>query len=210
MATAVPPLDPAAEARLLDGVRNAERFFMAESAVHEALAKLAQLLEDAAIPYALVGAMALNEHGYQRVTTDVDLLLTADGLAEFKRRHLGRGYVEKFAGSRGLRDTVHNVQIDVVIAGEYPGDGKPKPVAFPDPAAVAARGTRVRVLPLQNLIELKLASGMTAPHRLRDLADVLEIIRIRSLPRDFADQLSSFVRTKYDELWVAAQSQDPE
>jgi len=183
---------------------------MAESAVHEALAKLAQLLEDAAIPYALVGAMALNEHGYQRVTTDVDLLLTADGLAEFKRRHLGRGYVEKFAGSRGLRDTVHNVQIDVVIAGEYPGDGKPKPVAFPDPAAVAARGTRVRVLPLQNLIELKLASGMTAPHRLRDLADVLEIIRIRSLPRDFADQLSSFVRTKYDELWVAAQSQDPE
>ena len=209
MATVPPTPDPG-EQRLLDGGRNAEKFFMGQAAVHHALLKLAQLLEEAGIPYALVGAMALNQHGYQRVTADVDILLTPDGLAEFKRLHLGRGYVEKSAGSRGLRDTENDVPIDVVISGEFPGDGKPKPVAFPDPATQATEGARGRVLPLPRLIELKLASGMTAPHRLRDLADVLEIIRIRELSRDFAGQLAEFVRAKFDELWIAAQSRDPE
>jgi hypothetical protein len=33
-------------------------------------------------------------------------------------------------------------------------------------------------------MELKLAAGMTAPHRLRDLADVLELIRVNGLPAD--------------------------
>ena len=183
---------------------------MNQAPVQQALTKIAALLEQAGIPYALVGAMALNEHGYERVTTDVDLLLTTEGLAEFKQRHSGRGYADKFPGSRGFRDTEHGVQIDVVIAGEFPGDGKPKPVAFPDPAAVALRGPRLRVLPLARLLELKLASGMTAPHRLRDLADVLEVIRVRNLPQEFGDQLAPFVRDKYRELWAAAQGRDLE
>ena len=203
-------LDPAAEARLVAGIRNAERFFMKQAPVQQALLKITALLEAAAIPYALIGAMALNEHGYERVTTDVDLLLTTEGLAEFKRLHSGRGYVDKFPGSRGFRDTEHGVQIDIVIAGEFPGDGKPKPVAFPDPAAVAERGARLRVLPLPRLLELKLASGMTAPHRLRDLADVLEVVRRRHLPLDLAEQLAPFVRDKFRELWAAAQGRDPE
>jgi len=67
------------------------------------------------------------------------------------------------------------VDVDVVLTGAYPGDGRPKPVAFPDPATAATRGARVALLPLATLIELKLASGMTAPHRLKDLADVLEL-----------------------------------
>jgi len=111
--------------------------------------------------------MALNAYGYERATVDIDLLLTAEGLEEFKGKHLGLGYVQKFPGSKGLRDTEFNVTIDVVLAGEYPGDGLPKPVVFPDPAQVAVRGERVALLPLPRLIELKLASGMTAPHRLK-------------------------------------------
>ena len=109
-----------------------------------------------------------------------------------------------------MRDTENGVDIDVVLAGEYPGDGKPKPVAFPDPATGAIEGTRVRLLPLPKLIELKLASGMSAPHRLRDLADVLEIIRLQQLPEDFAVRLDPFVRDKFRELWRAAQHADPE
>src|SRR3989442_731869 len=105
------------------------------------------------IPNALVGAMALNEYGYRRVTVDVDLLLAREGLEAFKRAHLGRGYLEKFPGSRGMRDTENGVDIDVVLAGEYPGDGKPKPVAFPDPATAAIEGARVRLLPLPKLIQ---------------------------------------------------------
>ena len=97
-----------------------------------ALERLVRELDQASVPYAIVGAMALNEFGYQRTTSDVDALSTPDGLAIFKARVLGRGYVEKFPGSRGVRDTEHGVEIDVVLSGGFPGDGKPKPVAFPD------------------------------------------------------------------------------
>jgi hypothetical protein len=131
--------------------------------------------------------------------------LTAEGLAAFKKHHLGRGYVEKFPGSRSVRDTEHGVDIDIVLTGSYPGDGKPKPVAFPDPTTAAERGRRVALLPLPRLLELKLASGMTAPHRLRDLADVQEVIRVLRLPHTMASELEAFVRDKYLELWQAVQ-----
>jgi hypothetical protein len=192
------------------GVENAKRFFMGDADVQRALERLAHVLDEQGIPYAVVGAMALNEWGYRRVTVDVDLLLTPDGLAALKAAVLGRGYVEKFPGSRGLRDTEARVNIDVVLTGEYPGDGKPKPVVFPDPAQAAVRGARVALLPLNSLIELKLASGLSAPHRLKDLADVLELIRALSLPRETADSLDPSVRGKYEELWEAAQTPDRE
>jgi hypothetical protein len=184
-----PQSSAAREARFWAGIAEAQRFFMGKAEVYDALLKLTRLLDAEGIPYAIAGAMALNEHGYQRVTTDVDVLLTREGLAQFKSRWLGRG-----------------VTIDVLIAGEFPGDGKPKPIAFPDPATAGVQGERGRFLPLPTLLELKLASGMTAPHRLRDLADVLELIRVLDLPRDFAGQLHPYVRETFDELWQSAQS----
>ena len=203
-------LDPSQEEAFFAGVRFAGEFFMATSSVHRALAKLTGILEDAEISYAVIGAMALNEFGYRRVTEDVDVLLSVEGLERLKSLHLGLGYVEKFQGSKGLRDTENGVPIDVVLAGEYPGDGKPKPVRFPDPADEALIGERIRLLPLPRFIELKLASGLTAPHRLRDLADVLELIRINGLSPDLAEDLDPMVRDKYRELWEAAQNRDAE
>jgi hypothetical protein len=192
------------------GLEHAGRFFMGEADVQGALERLTGVLDAEGIPYAIIGALALNEWGYRRVTVDVDVLLTHDGLRALKAAVLGRGYVEKFPGSRGLRDTEAGVTVDVVLTGEYPGDGKPKPVAFPDPAEVAVRGRRVALLPLEKLIELKLASGLSAPHRLKDLADVLELIRVLSLPLEKAASLDPSVRAKYEELWRAAQAAERE
>jgi hypothetical protein len=197
-------------ARLWAGIEEAERFFMGESKVQRATRKVVRLLEEDRIPYALIGAMALNAYGYVRATVDVDLLLTREGLAAFKEKHLGLGYLQKFPGSKGLRDTEHGVTIDVVLAGEYPGDGLPKPVVFPDPASAAVKVEQTALLPLPRLIELKLASGMSAPDRLKDLADILEVIRLLRLPLGLADELDPYVRAKYSELWHAAQIQRPE
>lgn len=183
---------------------------MGEADVQRALQRIARILDEKGIPYAVIGAMALNEWGYRRVTVDVDLLLTPEGLRALKAEVLGRGYTEKFPGSRGLRDVEAGVNLDVVLSGEYPGDGKPKPVAFPDPAEAAVRGRGVSLLPLARLIELKLASGMSAPHRLKDLADVLELVRVLSLPRDLAASFDASVRAKFEELWEAAQAADAE
>jgi hypothetical protein len=94
----------------------------------------------------------------------------------------------------------------VLIVGDYPGDGKPKPVSFPTPESVReVHGESLPYLNLKSLLELKIASGMTAAHRLQDLADAIQLIRINALPNDYSSQLNPFVREKFIELWQAAQ-----
>ncbi len=78
--------------------------------------------------------MAVNAHGHRRTTEHIDLLMTREGLAAFKARWLGVGWVDLFPGSKGMRDAVANVKVDVLITGDFPGDGRPKSVSFPDPS----------------------------------------------------------------------------
>ncbi|MBI4878833.1 MAG: hypothetical protein HY812_04115 [Planctomycetes bacterium] len=190
-------------------VRRAGEFFMGKSPIQVASARITGALARKKIPFAVAGALAANAHGHVRTTEDVALLLTADGLARFKKEWLGRGWVEQFEGSRGLRDTTHGVRIDVRIAGEFPGDGKPKPVRFPDPASSSELDANgVPILTLSALITLKLASGLTAPHRPRDLDDVIQLIRVNGLPLGYGDQLDPYVRGKFREMWHAAQIRD--
>lgn len=178
---------------------------MGTGRLHEAAAAIGARLADSGTDYAIAGALALGEHGFKRLTVDVDVLITREGLARFKQEWLGRGYLEVRPGGKAVRDTVNNVKIDFLLTGDYPGDGKPKPVAFPDPSTAAIEGAKYRVVSLPRLVELKLASGMTAPHRLQDLADVLRLIREAGLPRDLARELDPYVREKFDELWTLAQ-----
>jgi hypothetical protein len=177
---------------------------MKEGKVHQTLKRLARALAEEAIPYAIVGGMALNLLGYTRETIDVDILLTPEGLDRFRERLVGRGYAVAFAGAaRSFRDTQTQVKVETLITGEYPGDGKPKPVAFPDPAEVSFERDGYQVITLEKLVELKLASGMTAPHRLRDLADVQDLISNLDLPLDLEHRLDESVRGEYRRLWQA-------
>ena len=196
--------------RLWSALETAGEFQMGDAPPQKAMRKIVAILEEERIPYAVAGALALNQHGYQRLTVDLDLLLTKAGLAALKARVLGLGYVERFPGSKGLRDTENNVAIDVLLTGEYPGDGKPKPVSFPDPIEGSAAIGGIRFLKLGKLVELKLASGMSAAHRMKDLTDVLELIRAAKLPRELARELDASVRGRYDELWLAAASAPPD
>jgi hypothetical protein len=187
-------------------IREAASFFMRDDPVHQALREIARRLDALRSPYAVVGGMALVAHGYTRTTVDVDVLVTRDGLDLAHKSLAGLGYVPPFPGSKNLRDTQTGVCIKFLICGQYPGEGKPKPVAFPDPSAVAVEIDGIRFAALPKLIELKLASGMTNPGRLRDLADVQELIRVLKLLSDFAAQLDPYVRGKYGELWDAVAS----
>ena len=83
-----------------------------------------------------------SKHGFRRFTEDVDILVTRDGLKAIHAHLEGLGYVPPFTGSKNLRDTEHGVRIEFLIAGEFPGDGKPKPVAFPGPRAGRCRDQR--------------------------------------------------------------------
>ncbi len=183
------------------------RFFNGNGMLNDALLRLVRDLERHSIDYAIIGAVALNQHGFQRLTVDIDLLLSVEGLERFREKLVGLGYRPAFEGARkNFRTAQENIPIDIISAGEFPGDGMPKHVVFPDPAETSIVIDGVKTISLEKLIELKLASGMTAGDRLKDLADVQELIKLKSLDEGFAGKLNEYVRPKYLELYRAVAS----
>ncbi|MFN0052957.1 MAG: hypothetical protein ACKV0T_12285 [Planctomycetales bacterium] len=191
---------------MLEIAKRVDAFMMERSPVHDTMRRLVRALGDLEIPFVIAGAMAANAHGHRRTTADVDVLMRREDLARFKSHCIGRGWLDLFEGSKGFKDTENGVKVDVLIVGDYPGDGQAKPISFPAPETVREISDQgVPYLNLNALLELKIASGMTAAHRPRDLDDVIQLIRINALPQDHADQLNPFVREKFIELWQSAQ-----
>jgi hypothetical protein len=183
--------------RLMEADDQAER----RGQVWSTLRRIAAELDRLGIPYAVVGGIALQHHGLQRSTQDLDLLVDAGDLPRVHAGLIGRGYHKKSPDSRHLRDDVTRIRIEFLVSGEYPGDGRPKPVAFPDPRRVAERSPDgLWFVNLPALIEMKLASAKTAPQRIRDRADVLELIHLSGLPASFADRLDPYVQPDFREL----------
>jgi hypothetical protein len=185
-------------------------YFQEKNEVHQTLRRISQRLTQLGIPYAVVGGMAMFAHGFRRFTEDVDILVTRESMDRILAELEGLGYVQPPGTSTKLRDAANGVRIEFLIAGGFPGDGKPKAVSFPDPDRVAIEIDDVRYVGLHTLLELKLASGMSAPHRMKDLADVQELIKVLSLPRTVAGELNPEVTPKFLELWDAVAAAPPE
>jgi len=197
------------QSSIWDAFQEASQFFAKEGEVYETLHRLVACLKEEGLEYSILGEMALNLHGYERMTRSIEVLLTRAGLEKFIECCVGRGYVQSFSGARkSFRDTTSQVPVEVLCTGEYPGDGKLKPVAFPDPATASVEIENFRVISLEKLIELKLASGLSAAHRLRDLADVQDLIIKLKLPLELAARLDASVSSEYERLWQTAQGAD--
>ena len=186
------------------GLREGSMYFQGNSAVHQTLSRIAQRLSELNIDYAIAGGMCLYRHGFQRFTQDVDIIVTREALTRVHEALEGRGYVKPFSASKNLRDAETGVRIDFIISGQFPGEGKPGPVAFPVPMDVSKEIEGIRYVDLVPFIELKLASGQ-ASHRAQDLHDVQQLIRVRSLPRELADELHPSLRASYLQKWDDAQ-----
>ncbi len=201
-------MTPVSGTRDVDSVlRESEAFFGGRGAVHRTLRALAERLDAEGIPYAILGGMALNSPGFVRETVDVDVLMTTESLERFRGVLVGRGYAPAFPGAkRSFEDVETRVRIDILASGEFPGDGKAKEISFPDPSEVAVERGGLRVVPLETLLELKLASGLSAEHRrLIDLADVQRTIEALKLPLEVGERLHPSVRAEYARLWALAQ-----
>mgnify|MGYP001571069744 CR=1 FL=1 len=172
-----------------DAVREASRFLYGEGPVHQALKQIAGRLEALGIPYAVVGGMALNAHGYHCTTVDVDVLVTSEGLLEVREKLEGWDYMLLPEGDR-LRDTENGVRIDFVVSSE-----------FQDPASVSVKLDGIRYLTLEKLIEMKLSWGMARSGRLKHLADVQEMIKELRLKADLSEHLDARIRKVYTRLW---------
>lgn len=186
-------------------LREGSMHFEEMSAVHETMRNLTQALSELGVDYAIAGSMAMFLHGFRRFTEDVAVLVTKEGLARIHEALEGRGYVKPFAASKNLRDARTGVKIDFLISGQYPGDGKPGPIVFPDPRDASIEQQGIRVLSIDKWIELKAVSGKM-PARRRDWADIQDAIRSLHLDRDFGGNLDASLRDVYFQLWDEVQS----
>ena len=178
-------------------------FFQGKAQVQKTLKRLVKRLEKANIDYAVLGGMALTVHRYQRTTKDVDVLLSAEGFAEFRQQFVGKHYDPVEGRPRRFTDRTNGVTIDVLVTGRFPGSGRPGPIAFPNPNQVREVIDAIHYVNLPTLIQLKLAA-----RRHRDFGDVVELIRFNNLDESFVRQLDSSVRNDFIECLEEKRRED--
>jgi hypothetical protein len=186
-----------------DFLVEADRFFAERGEVHQTLKRLVGRLKRARIPYLIMGGLALNAHLYERMTKDVDVLLTPKGFERFKSLFVPKFYLPVPGFSRRFADRKNQRGVDVLLAGLYPGSGKRGPIAFPNPNDFIHEFNSVRYIDLVNLIQLKLCA-----RRHRDFADVVELIRYNRLDESFAKRLHSSVRRDFVECLEEKRRED--
>lgn len=160
------------------------------------------LLAEHDIPHLIVGGLAVQEHGYPRVTIDVDIVVP-DVLeaVEFLTASLTGPFFRVPGVEDRVEDRRNHVEIDILPAGKVVKRGCQIP--FPQPAKAAGQ---LQVVSLEELVSLKLDSWNNSPNRrLKDKSDVVELILRRKLPRDLA--VNSAVRALYLETWDALQNE---
>jgi hypothetical protein len=140
-----------------------------------ALDVLTTSLDEAMIPYAVCGALALAIHGHPRATKDIDLVTPPDQIAALKAVARVHGYTIEalpmtFSAS-GI--TVHRVSrlvgSQILTLDILDGSGALAPVWNSRERVDTARGP-VWVVSRQGLITMKLAAG-----RPQDLADLAQL-----------------------------------
>jgi len=176
--------------------------------VAAALLALRKAFEEEGIPFAVIGALAMRQHGYVRHTEDIEIVTTPEGLSRIHARLVGQGVVPRAPGlRRKLRLVEQKVDLDVLQAGEHAGAPE-SPVTYPDPGGAEfsdeADGIRYATLPA--LMAFKIASGVWG-RRPRDLADAQALIKANALSEAFRAELPEPLRERYLELVAAARSE---
>jgi hypothetical protein len=167
----------------------------------ESARRAVEILAHFDVPHLIVGGLAVQEHGYPRLTVDVDIvvpdvldaqeLLTAD---------LSRPFVRVPGVEGRVRDSRNDVVIDLLPAGKVLKRGCCVP--FPEPKVTS---DTLQIVILEELISLKLDSWANSPtRRLKDKADVVELIKSNNLPRELA--VRPVVQGHYQETWDALQA----
>lgn len=167
-------------------------FFQKRDPVHQTMRRTARRLEKAGIPYAIMGAMAVNAHGAERTTSDVDVLLTKDGLDRFRQEFVGKFYDQVPGRSRRFIERKSGIGVAILVTGHYPGRGGARPFAVPHPAEASEVIEQTKVVTLPQLIQLKLAAG-----RYYDFGDVTFLTRVHDLDESFLKQIHPAVHQHF-------------
>jgi hypothetical protein len=196
----------AREARPFDFVerlREISMFFDGTDRVHQAMRTVATVFENNQIAYAVLGGMAVNAHRHERTTGDVNFLVRTEALPTIQDL-AARGVFTAVPGRpRRFVDPATGVHFDVLLTGMFPGNGKPGPIAFPDPADVSEVMKDLPVVNLKTLVELKLAA-----RRYQDFADVVNLITSNDLDESYLDQIHASVHRDFIECLEEKRRED--
>ena len=157
--------------------------------------RIASTLSKNNIPHLIVGGYALQSYGYNRTTTDIDIIVpnrkeAIDYLSI-------RGYQEVTGNKMKLIDRKNRVEIDVLESGEKLNSKSQIPLPLPKKIS-----GKPEIINITDLINLKLDSYSTSSNRLIDGNDVGKLIEIHKLPLDLYKELNSTVQDSYKDLWM--------
>lgn len=179
-----------------------ERIERAVENVRERLRRVTETLNQAGVPYALVGGNAVQhwvaqiDESVVRNTRDVDIILNRKDLPQAIEALEGAGFIYRHAGGVTMfldgpdakaRDAVH-----VVFAGEKVREDYPEPVPKIDRYEMIEN---VRTLPLESLVRMKLTS-----YRRKDQVHILDMISIGLIDESWLDRLPKELRGRLKQL----------
>jgi len=139
--------------------------------VSAALDEVKALFRATGAPFKLVGGLAVVHHGYRRLTEDIDVLLDPAALptlASLASQH-GCSVVSRTR----LRHDASGVDVDLLVAGDPLPRVQDGTYPALDQVQPSPRDSDFVALP--SLVALKLRA-----HRHQDIADVVELLKLRS------------------------------
>jgi hypothetical protein len=170
-------------------------------------ARCHDLLTEAGIAYSVCGGVAVCLHGYQRNTTDLDLIIRSDDSDAVRRVFTEAGYA--WDSEQSEFRTADGIAIQFLIAGQKAGKGTEVFISEPMGDLNVEQLEGLSVVRLSRLIEMKIACGMSNLRRThKDFADVVELISIRNLDGSFAQFLHKSLRSTFRELVRNATASD--
>jgi hypothetical protein len=179
-----------------------ERMVTAVEKVRDRMRRAVRALEDAKIPYAVVGGNAVAawvsevDEAAVRNTQDVDILLRRADLDRAKEALASAGFIYRHAASIDMfldgpnakaRDAVH-----IVFAAEKVRQEYLLPAPDVDEMKVTANG---RVLSLESLVRMKLTS-----FRIKDRMHLLDFIDVGLIDASWIAQLPADLANRLQEL----------
>lgn len=172
--------------RILDKIQNQSFKALLRKAWNEADFLFDFLEKEYRIKPLLVGGMAVQYHGYSRFTEDIDILLSREDyntLLEDEKIKFGQLKIKP------------GVQVDVLCGGK---DNNPNPEIVRDGDYYYPT--------FEGLVYLKLISN-----RIKDRADVVELIKAKNFDEDIKNSIEQFLpeklKVEFLNLWIAAESE---
>lgn len=172
--------------------------FSQEGPVWGTLRRAVVALRDAEVPHAVVGGLAVFLHGHRRMTTDVDILVNPENQARVKLALNAAGMPFERGEFYGDQD----VRLHLLFTGRPEGIDWATAITFPDPGDIKAAGEidgfpTVRLL---QLLQMKLACGLSNPRRPQDIADALRLMELHKLDKRYAGRLHPLLRAEFKKL----------